>query len=70
MPEELPQNTELSAEAIGVMQKLEQEMGVILLAWYHQPSEFAKLNDAQLEQLQSLEKSLNTTIIAYKPSDD
>lgn len=70
MSEEIPQIAKLDPESISEMQKLEHEMGVILLAWYQQPAELAKLNDAQIEQLQKLEKSLNTHIIAYKPSDD
>lgn len=48
------------------MQRLEREMGVILLAWYQQPAEHAKLSDAQIVKLQELEASLSVTIVAYK----
>ena len=48
------------------MQRLEREMGVILLAWYQQPAECAKLSDAQIVKLQELEASLSVTIVAYK----
>lgn len=51
------------------MQMLEREMGVILLAWYKQPMQFAKLDDEQVEKLRKLEESLDTTIIAYKPAE-
>ena len=67
MTEERPKEGELSAEGVSRMQSLEREMGVILLAWYQQPAEFAKLSDVQVENLQDLERSLKTTVIAYKP---
>ena len=41
-------------------------MEVILLAWYRQPAEYAKLSDVQVKKLQELEKSLKATVIAYK----
>jgi hypothetical protein len=50
-----------------MVQSLEREMGVVLLAWYRQPAEHAKLSDAQVKKLQELERSLETTVIAYKP---
>lgn len=67
MSEERPKVGELSAEGISRMQSLEREMGVILLAWYQQPAEHAKLSEAQVEKLQELERSLKATVIAYKP---
>ncbi len=70
MCEDLPRNVELSEEHISEMQRLEREMGVILLAWYKQPMEFAKLNEEQVERLRKLESSLKTTVIAYKPQND
>lgn len=63
---EIPQTAKLDPESVGEMQKLEREMGVILLAWYQQPAEFAKLSDAQVDRLRELERSLKTTIVAYK----
>lgn len=67
MNEERPKEGELSPEGVSRMQSLEREMGVILLAWYQQPAEYAKLSDTQVEKLQDLERSLKTTVIAYKP---
>jgi hypothetical protein len=66
MSEERPKK-ELSAEGVSMMQSLEREMGVILLAWYQQPAEYAKLNEAQVKKLQELEEALKATVIAYKP---
>jgi hypothetical protein len=62
-----PKGRVLSAEGLSEMQKLEHEMGVILLAWYQQPAEHAKLSDAQVRKLQELERSLDATIVAYQP---
>jgi len=67
---EPPRIREKSAACLSEMQRLEREMGVILLAWYKQPIMFAKLNDAQVEELRKLERALDTTLIAYKPLDD
>jgi hypothetical protein len=69
LTEDLPHKTDLSNRDISDMQRLEREMGVILLAWYKQPMQFAKLNDEQVEKLRKLEESLDTTIIAYQPSE-
>jgi len=67
---EPPRIREKSAACLSEMQRLEREMGVILLAWYKQPIMLAKLNDAQVEELRKLERALDTTLIAYKPLDD
>jgi hypothetical protein len=67
---EPPRIREKSAACLSEMQRLEREMGVILLAWYKQPIMFAKLNDAQVEELRKLERTLDATLIAYKPLDD
>jgi hypothetical protein len=69
LTEDLPHKTDLSNQDVSDMQRLEREMGVILLAWYKQPMQFAKLNDEQVEKLRKLEESLDTTIIAYKPPE-
>ncbi|MDW5563588.1 MAG: hypothetical protein SA339_10215 [Methanomassiliicoccus sp.] len=69
MPREPPRIKEKSAASLNEMQKLEREMGVILLAWYKQPIIFAKLDDAQVERLRELERTLDTTLIAYQPMD-
>ena len=66
MTEERPKEGELSAEGVSRMQGLEREMGVILLAWYQQPAEYAKLSEAQVRKLQELEGALKTTVIAYQ----
>jgi hypothetical protein len=70
MSTEPPHIKEKSAACLSAMQKLEREMGVILLAWYKQPIRFAQLNDAQVEELRKLERTLDTTLIAYKPLED
>ena len=69
MPE-ASKNIDLDEQSVGLMRKLEREMGVILLAWYQQPAEYAKLSDAQIVKLQELEASLSVTIVAYKAPEN
>lgn len=67
---EPPHIREKSDACLSEMHRLEREMGVIILAWYKQPIRFAQLNDDQVEELRKLERTLDTTLIAYKPLDD
>ncbi|WP_155897722.1 hypothetical protein [Methanomassiliicoccus luminyensis] len=46
------------------VKELEKNLGIVLIAY--QPMEFADLNDKQLKDLQKVEKTLNSTVIAYK----
>ena len=60
----LPQTAQLSVGDLNKVKELEKDLGLVLIA-YH-PMEFADLNDKQVKDLQKVEKSLKSTVIAYK----
>lgn len=60
----LPQTAQLSVENLSEIKKLEDEVGVVLIA--HKPTEFANLTDAQVKELQKVERNLKATVIAYQ----
>lgn len=60
----LPQTAQLSVGNLNKVKELEKNLGIVLIAY--QPMEFAELNDKQLKDLQKVEKTLNSTVIAYK----
>ena len=60
----LPQTAQLSVANLSKIKKLEDELGIVLIAY--QPTEFANLSDAQVKELQKVEKSLKATVIAYQ----
>jgi hypothetical protein len=60
----LPQVAQLSVEKLSKIKKLENEIGLTLIAY--QPMEFANLTEKGVKDLQKLEKNLGTTVIAYK----
>ncbi len=60
----LPQTAQLSVANLSKIKKLEDELGVVLIEY--QPTEFANLSDAQVKELQKIEKSLKATVIAYQ----
>ncbi len=59
-----PQTAQLSVENLNRIKELEKEMGVILIAY--KPTEYADLDDRQVQDLQKLEKNLKATIIAFR----
>lgn len=60
----LPQVAQLSVEKLNKIKKLENELGLTLIAY--QPMEFADLDEKGVKDLQKLEKSLGATVIAYR----
>lgn len=50
-------------ESLNKIKKLEAELNTVLAAY--KPTECAKLDDEQVQELQALEKSLKTTVIAF-----
>ncbi len=60
----LPQMAQLSVADLSKVKELEDKMGVVLIAY--RPTEFAKLDDKQVKELQKVEKSLKATVIAYQ----
>jgi hypothetical protein len=58
----------LNKDDINKLQKLENEIGKIVLAYEptHE-SMYATLSDDQVEQLRQLEKAWNVVLLAYKP---
>lgn len=60
----LPQTAQLSVGNLSKIKKLEDELGVVLIAY--KPTEFANLSDAQVKELQKVEKDLKATVIAYQ----
>jgi hypothetical protein len=60
----LPQLAQISVGNLSKVKQLEQELGVVLIAY--RPMEFAELTDKGVKDLQKVEKSLGATVIAYK----
>jgi protein tyrosine phosphatase (PTP) superfamily phosphohydrolase (DUF442 family) len=60
----LPQVAQLTVGNLSKVKKLEQELGVVLIAY--KPTEFANLTEAQVKELQKVEKDLKATVIAYQ----
>jgi triosephosphate isomerase len=56
---------ELDKQALEKVQKLETELGSYLIA-FEPKNAIAKLTDAQIAQLEKLEKELKVMLIAYK----
>jgi hypothetical protein len=59
-----PQTAQLSVESLNKVKKLEAELGTVLIAY--KPTEYANLNDSQVQEIQKLEKNLKATVIAYR----
>ncbi|MBI0584719.1 MAG: hypothetical protein ISF22_10925 [Methanomassiliicoccus sp.] len=60
----LPQLAQLSVGSLSKVKELEEELGVVLIAY--RPMEFAELNVKGIKDLQKVEKSLGATVIAYR----
>lgn len=60
----LPQTAQLSVEKLSKIKDLEDNLGIVLIAY--KPTEFAKLDDKQVKDVQKLEKTLKATVIAYQ----
>lgn len=60
----LPETAQLSVGNLSKVKELENDLGVVLIAY--KPLEFADLTDKQVKDLQKVEKSINSTVIAYK----
>jgi hypothetical protein len=59
----LPQLAQISVTNLSKIKQLEEELGVVLIAY--RPMEFAKLTEKQVNDLQKMEKDLKATVIAY-----
>jgi hypothetical protein len=59
----LPQLAQISVTNLSKIKQLEEELGVVLIAY--RPMEFAKLTEKQVKDLQKMEKDLKATVIAY-----
>ena len=55
---------EISAADIKKINALENELGVVLMAY--KPLEFAELSNSQVKEIQKVEKDIGATVIAYK----
>jgi hypothetical protein len=60
----LPQTAHLAVKDLSKVKQLEEELGVVLIAYA--PTEFANLDDKQVKELQKVEKTLKATVIAYR----
>ncbi len=60
----LPDYAKLSKADVGKVQKLEKEIGIVLLAF--EPNQYAELSAEKLKKLKAAEKELGVTVIAYK----
>jgi len=60
----LPDFAKLAKSDVTKVQKLEKELGVVLLAFQEAP--YAELSSAKLKKLKDTEKELGVTVIAYK----
>lgn len=59
-----PQTAQLSVNNLNRVKELEKELGVVLIAY--KPTEYAELDDKQVQELQKLEKNLKATVVAFR----
>ncbi len=60
----LPDFAKMSKDDVAKVQKLEKDLGVVLLAF--EPNQYAELSTDKLKKLKAAEKELGVTVIAYK----
>lgn len=60
----LSETAQLSVGNLSKVKELESDLGVVLIAY--KPMEFADLDAKQVKELQKVEKTLKSTVIAYK----
>ncbi|RQD82783.1 MAG: hypothetical protein D5R96_03870 [Methanocalculus sp. MSAO_Arc2] len=59
-----PGYAHLEPAQVAKIEKLEDELGVILLA-HEKPAPIASLTDADLQQIQDIEKKIGVRLVAY-----
>lgn len=59
-----PQTAQLSIENLNKVKELEKDLGVVLIAY--KPTEYAELDDQQVQEIQKLEKNLKATVVAFR----
>ena len=65
MEMECPKAAKLSGSQIDEIKKLEEKLGVILVAYDRVPS-YKKLSAVTLSKIQSLEKDTGSILVAYE----
>lgn len=64
----MPQLKKLDGNSLNKLQSLEQTSGHCIVAWEPEPEapKFADISQKEVEELQSLEKDLNSVLLVYK----